>query len=175
MPEYQFNERHSLASGPGVSPEALWDALKTVAPAEVGPIRWLMAIRSLPAKLSGRAKPLFTPAKPLLAGNPNFVVLEETAPNEIVLGMAGQFWKLDGGPPSGIRSAADFAAFLRPDHIRVAVHFEIESGRISTETRIQALDESARRKFGLYWTLIRLGSGWIRIAWLQAILRKAGA
>jgi hypothetical protein len=177
MPHYQFSERHSLrASSPD---EALWQALKSVTPGDVGPIRWLMAIRGLPAKLAGRKKRLFAPETPILSGSPsgspNFIVLEEAAPNEIVIGMAGQFWKLDGGPPSGIRTAAGFEEFRKPDHIPVTVNFEIGAGLISTETRIEALDESARRKFGLYWTLIRLGSGWIRIAWLRAIQRRAAA
>ena len=87
--------------------------------------------------------------------------------------MAGQFWRLDGGPRVNVHDAASFAAFNEPGFLRVAVNFEISPRLISTETRIQALDDSARRKFSLYWTLIRPGSGWIRMAWLRAIRRRA--
>jgi hypothetical protein len=173
LPEYQFSERHSLKST--ASDAALWDAVKRVTPDEIGPLRWLMAIRSLPAKAAGTKGRLFAPGTPILDAvvNSSFVLLEECAPREIVLGTAGQFWKLDGGPRVNVRRSADFAAFHEPVHVRAAVNFAIGGGSISTETRIQALDESARRKFGLYWTLIRLGSGWIRMAWLRAIRRRA--
>ena len=171
MPEYQFKERHSVETNLPV--ESLWHAVKAISPGEIGVIRSLMAIRSLPAKLVGRTKAVFEPDRPLIRETPFFTILEEIAPQEIVLGMAGQFWKLDGGPLSGISTPTDFQNFQKPDHIRVTVNFEVAAGRVSTETRIQALDEPARRKFGLYWTLIRPGSGWIRIAWLRAICRKA--
>ena len=83
-----------------------------------------------------------------MALNGNFVLLAEQPPNSIVLGMAGQFWKLDGGPRGLVRSSTDFVAFAVPGYVRASVNFEIGSGGISTETRIQALDESSRRKFG---------------------------
>ena len=173
LPDYQFSEHHSLAVT--ASEAALWNALKTVTPGEIGPLGWMMAIRSLPAKLAGKKGRLFAKDTPILdvAVNSNFVLLEERALAEIALGMAGQFWKLDGGPRVNVHSAQDFAAFRQPGFLRVAINFQIGSGEISTETHIQALDDSARRKFSRYWTLIRPGSGWIRMAWLRAIRRRA--
>ena len=180
MPDYHFSEHHSLSVS--ASEVALWNALKTVTPDEIGPLRWLMAIRSFPAKVAGLAagkvrKPgkLFARGTPILdlAVNSNFVLLEERAPNQIALGMAGQFWKLDGGPRVNVHNAHDFAAFHQPGFLRVTVAFQIGAGKISTETRVQALDEDARRKFSRYWTLIRPGSGWIRMAWLRAIDNRA--
>jgi len=173
LPDYQFSEHHSLAVT--ASDAALWNAVKTVTPDEIGPLRWLMSIRSFPAKLAGRRGRLFATSTPILdvAVNTNFVLLEERAPCEIALGLTGQFWKLDGGPRPNIHNAEDFAAFHQPGFLRAAVNFKIGAGRISTETRIQALDNSAQRKFALYWTLIRAGSGWIRMAWLRAIRRRA--
>ena len=53
MPDYHFSEHHSLSVS--ASEVALWNALKTVTPDEIGPLRWLMAIRSLPAKVAGLA------------------------------------------------------------------------------------------------------------------------
>lgn len=43
----------------------------------------------------------------------------------------------------------------------------------STLTRIWAPDEKTRKKFAIYWRIISLGSGWIRIMWLKAIKRRA--
>ncbi len=168
LPEYQFVERHSLRV---TTPDlAVWNAVKTLTPEEVGVVGALMAIRSLPAKLSGKR------GKPLRKGTPILdaaVMLEEKAPREMVLGLVGQFWKLDGGPRVEIHNSEEFAAFRTPGFLKVAVNFEIGNGLISTETRIHALDDSARRKFRLYWMLIRPGSGWIRLAWLRAIARRS--
>ena len=173
LPVYQFSERHQLTVN--ASDAVLWDALKHVTPDEIGVLGLLMTVRSLPARLAGKKARLFIKGTPMLqaAVDSRFVLLEESAPREIVLGMAGQFWKLDFGPRVNVRSASDFAAFAQPGFLRVAFNFSIDNGVISTETRIQALDESARRKFSIYWTLVRLGSGWIRISWLRAVRRRA--
>jgi hypothetical protein len=42
-----------------------------------------------------------------------------------------------------------------------------------TETRVQCMDEEARRRFGLYWALINKFSGWIRRDMLRGIARVA--
>jgi hypothetical protein len=44
---------------------------------------------------------------------------------------------------------------------------------LSTETRILATDEAARRRFGRYWVVIRPGSAAIRVVWLWAIRTRA--
>ncbi|HKY50967.1 MAG TPA: hypothetical protein VJP45_06905, partial [Candidatus Limnocylindria bacterium] len=46
---------------------------------------------------------------------------------------------------------------------------------VSTETRVYATDESARRRFARYWRVINLGSAFIRVMWLRAIKRRAEA
>jgi hypothetical protein len=144
------------------SDAAVWEAVKRVTPGEIRGLGWLMAMRTL-------SKPKQDTAPVLQFA----LQLEELAPREVVLGLVGQFWKLDGGPRVKLREPADFAAFARPGFLRVAVNFTVGNGMIATETRIQALDDSARRKFSIYWTLIRPGSGWIRMAWLRAIRRRA--
>ena len=45
--------------------------------------------------------------------------------------------------------------------------------RLTTETRVFAPDRSVRRRFALYWTAIRPGSGMIRRMWLRAVKRRA--
>jgi hypothetical protein len=50
-----------------------------------------------------------------------------------------------------------------------------EGTRVSTETRITATDTTTRVRFGLYWTLIRAGSGLIRRDLLRTVARRATA
>lgn len=173
LPDYQFREYHSQrVTAPT---QDLWHAVKTVTPEEIRPLGWLMAIRSLPARLVGHKGRGFEKGTPILdmAVNSNFVLLDERPSDEIAFGLGGQFWKLHGGPCVDVHNAHDFAAFGTPGFVRAAVNFQVGHGVISTETRIQALDDETRRKFALYWTLIRPGSGWIRMAWLRAISRRA--
>lgn len=66
-----------------------------------------------------------------------------------------------------------FAAFDRPGHYKVAFDFRVTEGRLTTETRVISTDEAARRRFALYWALIRLPSGLIRRDWLHGIRRRA--
>jgi hypothetical protein len=44
---------------------------------------------------------------------------------------------------------------------------------ITTETRVAATDDGARRSFKRYWRLIAPGSALIRVVWLRAIRRRA--
>ena len=51
----------------------------------------------------------------------------------------------------------------------VACHpLEDGSTLLSTETRVRCVDDEARRRFALYWLLIRVFSGWLR----RDLLRK---
>ncbi len=44
---------------------------------------------------------------------------------------------------------------------------------VTTETRVFATDDSARRRFAAYWRVIYPGSALIRRMWLRAIQRRA--
>ena len=59
-------------------------------------------------------------------------------------------------------SAAEFAAFREPGYAKAAfnMHAEPRPGGgtlLTTETRIQATDEHARRSFRRYWRVIHSG------------------
>lgn len=73
--------------------------------------------------------------------------------------------------------ASGFATFDEPGYAKAAFSFELapagERTLLTTETRVLATDEAAKRSFGRYWRLIHLGSAAIRIAWLRAIRRRA--
>jgi len=110
----------------------------------------------------------------MLAGG--FAFLAEDPNREVVLGVVGQMWKPAGGLVT-VRDAAELIAFNRPGCVKVAMNMRLEArGRstwLSTETRVLAVDARSRRRFALYWLLIRGGSGAIRRAWLRAVARRA--
>ena len=113
---------------------------------------------------------------PILRGmtKAGFVPLAER-PDEVVLGVVGRFWTADGG----IRalSPAEFAGFAEPGFAKAVMDFRVEPAPggtiLTTETRIQATDDSARRTFGRYWRVVHPGSALIRRVWLRAIRKRA--
>src|SRR2546425_1599785 len=122
-----------------------------------------MAVRALPDRLlRRRGLPLrrHVTLDGLLGAG--FALLAEEPGREIVLGIAGRFWRVTGG---GMRvSAADFAAFSAPGTAKAAMDFRLEPlaggrTRLSTETRILCADQAARRSFGRYWPALPAGRG----------------
>jgi hypothetical protein len=175
LPHYDVNEVHSTRVA--ASPADALAAARAVTGEEVPLAGALMALRRLPAALRGRAdeahRMLDVPILDQMTGS-GFVLLEER-PDEVVLGVVGRFWTLDGG----IRriSAAEFAGFDEPGCAKAVMNFhirEIAGGSLlTTETRIAGTDEDARRKFRRYWRIVMPGSALIRRAWLRAIRKRA--
>jgi hypothetical protein len=71
-----------------------------------------------------------------------------------------------------------FMAFDRPGWAKGAISIRTErlddgSTNLWTETRVQCMDEGARRRFALYWMLISFFSGWIRRDMLRGVARTA--
>ena len=104
-----------------------------------------------------------------------FAVLAERPNEEVVIGVAGKFWRPDGGRHLNLR-ADDFLEFSRPGEAKAAWNFRLKPGKLqgtvlSTETRIACFGRAARWKFGCYWALIAPFSSVIR----KAILRRVKA
>jgi hypothetical protein len=57
----------------------------------------------------------------------------------------------------------------------MAMDFRAEDGVLSTETRVLLTDARARRRFRVYWLLVRPFSGLVRRSWLRAAKRRAEA
>jgi hypothetical protein len=154
MPAWQFDERHSIhVEAP---PQKTFDSIRPVTAGEIRFFRALIAIRRL-----GRPLPpgiLNAPQnEPLLdlATRTSFRYLADDPPHEMVVE----------------------TIVIRP-HAAVAVmNFLVtpEGGgsRLSTETRVYANSDAARRHFAVYWRIIHPGSDIIRRSWLQAIKRRA--
>lgn len=102
-----------------------------------------------------------------------FFILADVAGEELILGVAGKFWRPDGGRCLELR-AADFVEFARPGYAKAVMNFRVRPDGLrgtvlSTETRIQCCDRDARWKFRIYWALIERFSGVIRKALLRQI------
>jgi hypothetical protein len=116
-----------------------------------------------------------------------FFILEEVPEDELVIGVAGRFWRPDGERCMDL-TAARFVEFSRPGYAKAVWNFElraelsgilsealpdIESTTLSTETRIQCFGRAALLKFGVYWSLVGPFSGLIRKAILKQVRTKA--
>jgi hypothetical protein len=99
-------------------------------------------------------------------------------PGTVVLGGVLAPWRLRGGHLA-IGSLDAFREFATPGWARVAAAFTVApdgaTSRIGTETRIEATDDAARRRFGRYWRLIGPFSSITRREMLSAIRRRAEA
>lgn len=151
MPRWQFEERHEIRID--APPERIYAAIRDVTPGEIRLFQTLTAIRRLGQR--GEKSILNAPdAKPILdvATHSGFRVLTDDAPHELVIGTR-----------------------IGPQTVAV-MNFRIESdGLVTTETRVFARTDSARRNFAVYWRIIRPGSGIIRQSWLEAIKQRAEA
>jgi len=149
VPRWQFDERHEIRIA--ATPERIYSAIRLVTAGEIRFFQILTAIRCL-----GRCREesiMHAPdAKPILevATRGGFRILLDDPPHELVIGTR-----------------------VTPETLAV-MNFRIEpDGRVTTETRVFASTDAARRKFAVYWRVIRPGSGIIRRGWLEAIKRRA--
>jgi len=106
-----------------------------------------------------------------------FVILSEVPDDEIVIGVAGRFWRPDDGRCLDL-TAGDFGGFARPGYAKAAWNFKLsaespECTVLSTETRIKCLGWEALSKFRLYWGLVSPFSGLIRTAILRQVKTAA--
>jgi len=106
-----------------------------------------------------------------------FVVLTEVPDEELVIGVAGRFWRPDGGRCMEL-TADEFTGFSRLGYAKVAWNFKLRTdspGRtvLSTETRIKCFGRTALWKFRVYWGLVGPFSGLMRKAILKRVKTQA--
>jgi hypothetical protein len=170
---WTVRERHSIRVA--APPADTLAAARAVTRREVPTLRLLMALRTLPVALARRSRRGLD--APLLRGfeRMGFAELGESG-SEFAYGGVGRFWE----PSGGLRPvpADEFSRFDEPGYAKAAFNFHVEpdgnSGSVLfTETRVLTTDDRARRRFRLYWTFVRPGSGLIRHAWLRAVKARA--
>ena len=149
------------------SPPALWEAIHELEAHDLTIMRALMGLRTL-GRQGGSGD------RTVLEGfeRMGFRTVAEEPRQELVVAGIGQFWKPSGGLRK-VTSKEQFLAFEEPGYAKVAFNLRIQNGELSTETRIAGTDAQARRRFSLYWLLIRPSSGLIRREWLRALDRRA--
>lgn len=175
MPRWQIRERHVISVS--ASPEKVFAAIHAVRADDIFLFRTLIAIRQC-----GRPGPesiMNAPEKkPLLdvATQTTFVLLTEEASREVVIGT------VVAAPPearaSGRLTPELFQTTLQPGIALATMNFLVAAddhggSTISTETRIYANNQSALRRFAIYWRVIHPGSDIIRRMWLRAIKQRA--
>lgn len=164
LPDYDVGERHDVALP--VPPErALELALATPAGSD-RIVRALISARGMVAR-NETIERFFAAHR--------FVVLART-PTEWVAGAVGAVWRPRGGLVR-LDDAEAWRAAAVPGTIKGAVDFRAEAipggSRLTTETRVKALDALARRRFRLYWLAIGPLSALIRRRWLAAVTASA--
>src|SRR2546423_494660 len=177
MPRWQVGERHSIEIA--APPEKVFVAIHAVRVDEISFFRTLTAIRR--CGQDGPENILNAPEqKPILdvATETTFVLLDDDAPREIVIGTVI-------AAPKEFRTSSRltpeiFRKGLRPGAVLATMNFLITSNAsggsiVTTETRVYANSPAALRQFGIYWRLIHPGSDLIRRMWLHAIARRAEA
>jgi hypothetical protein len=152
LPQWDAHEVHSIEL-PATPEDAIAAALAvSAAPDRI--VRLLLRLRGLAPRTS--IEDLFT--------RMGFDVLVRE-PTEVVVGAAGMPWRWAGN----LRPFAEAA----PGTVRIAADFRAEpspaGSRLTTETRIAAVDAGARRRFLRYWRLVGPFSALIRRRWLRAI------
>jgi hypothetical protein len=171
VPRWDFAERHAR---PVNAPAPLvWRALGEVRVSDLPLTRLLMRVRAL-----GR-RPLGAPDRSAVEALPPGEVARDEG-RELLLAMVA---------PTSLRTevrsldelrAASVDELVRPlpdGWVRIAMDFRVEatdgSTLLTTETRVLATGPTARRRFRLYWLVIRGGSGLIRRELLRAVARRA--
>lgn len=160
MPRSDFSERHTIRVR--ATPERAFDAIQHADLAASPVVKMLMMLRGM------------RPAKERSVGS-TFSLIAVDAPRELVIGLEGAFWQ----PFCVVKRVTrhTFGTPRPPNTALGAWNFTVtqctDGSEVATETRVLCSDKGAKRKFRIYWTLIRPFSGLIRRFMLRAIRAEA--
>ncbi len=175
MPEFDVSEHH--VARVHASADRAYEAVRRVDLARSKAVRVLFVARGMPMMLRGRRRASRTMTlDDLVLGG--FVWLADEPPQEMVLGVAGSFWRPSGGVVR--MEAREFESFDQPGCAKAAWNFRVvplDDARslVATETRVRVPDEESRHRFLLYWAAIGPFSGLIRRQALTLIKKDAEA
>ena len=184
LPVPRFWERHQRVVS--ASPEAAWRAVLGCTGREIRALGPLMATRTLPAVLRGRAGLRWGASDQqtilsVFEGAGWVRVRRDQRPVDgratLVSVGVGRFWSPTRNQPVPVETAKAFEEFSTPGYVKAGFEFTVaphpRGALVTTETRVIPTDQDAERAFRRYWLLIRLPSGLIRRSWLAAIARRA--
>jgi hypothetical protein len=172
MPEYQFNERHSTRVH--APPEQVMRAVRQSTFSDMKSLATLMKIRAAALRIHDAGEAL--QGKRILDAFSASGFLSEDSEHEITMFGAVNARAVDRRPE--VRSLQEFKDYREEGAVKTAFDFTVEQlgggwTKLSTETRVLALDDLTRRGMGRYWRLIVPGSGLLRRQWLEGIKRRA--
>ncbi len=106
----------------------------------------------------------------------HFARLATIENEEILLGLVGRFWRLDGDLQD--INTDSFVAFDKAGYARAVWSFNLfeqpdSKTLLTTETRVQCTDDKSAKRFSRYWKLIGPFSGLTRTAMLKLIKKNA--
>jgi hypothetical protein len=163
LPEYQFSEKHAIRIAR--PPEKIFPLITEMDFSGSWIIRTLYKLRGMTSGM--------TLKKELLK---HFMELEQCKDQELVIGLIGQFWKLNGS----LKKVApeEFTSFHESGYLKATWNFELipqteTSTILETETRVHCSDAKSHRLFSRYWFFVRPFSGLIRKEMLRSIRKKA--
>jgi hypothetical protein len=167
LPNHDFSARYEIRITAPAS--VVYQSLLHSDFSQLWLLRFLMAVRSGKRKPRTRVPSDFRQR----LQQTGFVILADVPGEEIVIGVAGRFWRPDGGRCLDL-AVGDFVGFCRPGYARVAWNFKLradslESTVLSTETRIKCFGLAALWMFRLYWSFVGPFSGLIRKAILKQL------
>lgn len=186
MPVYDVVERHHTMVR--AAPRTVFAAIRAFDLSESLLTRALLFARALPEVLvallrsprTALAEPRARRAELRFADfeRAGFRVIAERAPQELVIGVLGKFWRLRSDLRPDV-SAADFAAGPPQGYALAGWNFTVVPQHegmteLRTETRVRCAAD-VRKKFRAYWLLIKPGSSLIRWEILRAVRRAAEA
>jgi len=160
LPEYQFSNAHRVTIN--ASAEKVYNSILELDMGKSPLIRILFRLRGMPRSALSFKELEHT----------GFSVLDEYPEEELLLGIAGQFWKLKGGMQKV--DSGNFISFHKPGYAKAVWNFSLRETtenvtELSTETRIFCADQKSVRRFRFYWFVIAPFSGWIRWEMLRLI------
>ncbi|HEX9936466.1 MAG TPA: hypothetical protein VGB15_05065 [Longimicrobium sp.] len=175
MPAFDAHERHETRIRAPRS--VVWGHVRRLDFGRPPVIRALMALRMLPSLFTraGRRKAREGAEGGLLRAG--FVLLDERVEDELLLGVAGRFWRPSGNIERV--TAQEIRGFDRPGFAVATWNFALRDDGgatvLVTETRVRCTDAASRRSFLRYWRIVGPFSALIRMELLRSIRRAAEA
>jgi hypothetical protein len=167
IPHYEFSERHrKVIDAP---PEEVRSAVAAWRPEDSTLWSWLVRLRGL-GKPAGSLREWAEAA--------GFLCLADT-PDEVVHGIIGRFWAIrERQALVRPKTIDEFRSFSDPRYAVGAMNITVRPRRdgrtrLATETRVHALGPESRRRFRLYWLVIRPFSGLLRRSMLNGMASMA--
>lgn len=175
MPVWDAVERHAVEVARPV--ETVYRAVRALDLTGSRLVRLLFFLRRLPLILRRPASPRRRGLTLDALLGSGFILLGETPPHELAVGIAGRFWTATGDVQR--LDVPAFRAFDRPGYAKAVWNFTLDGDarltRLATETRVRCLDAPSRARFTCYWRIVGPFSGLVRMQLLGSIKRQAEA